>query len=131
MTEPDPMDRLLARVAPEPDDGAADRVLAGLGPERVAAALAAGELERAARRALWPSALLALAGLLTLGGWAVVQAHRPGGHLAGHLEQLRQLHAPGHAPDDDHLLVLAGASVRDARRLALPFAEAPRAPKTR
>jgi hypothetical protein len=123
----DPLDRLLARVAPEPDDGAADRVLAGLRTELVAGALAAGELERAARRALWPSGLLALAGVLTLGGWAVVQAHRPGGHLAGHLHHAKQLHAPS----EDHTLVLAGASVRDARRLALPFAAAPSAPEKR
>lgn len=118
----DPLDQLLARVAPEPDDDAADRVLAGLRPELVAGALAAGELERAARGALWPSGLLALAGLLTLGGWAVVQAHQPGAHLAGHLQHVQRHHA---GPDDDHLLVLAEASVRDARRLALPFAAAP------
>jgi len=123
----DPLDQLLARVAPEPDDGAADRVLSGLRPELVARALAAGELERVARRALWPSGLLALAGLLTLGGWAVVQAHGPGGLLAGHLHHASKHHAAG----EDHTLVLAGTSVRDARRLALPFAAAPSAPEKR
>ena len=44
-------------------------------------------------------------------------------------------HAPKHAgpegPAEDHPLVLAGASVRDARRLALPFTSAPRAPEKR
>lgn len=111
------LERLLASVRPEVPPDAAERVLAGLDPTRVAAALWWGEVERAARGALWLSALGALLGLVVL---AAALLHGSGAHLHPNRDPQAEPHPLG-SGQPPLLLAESSAAVREARRLADPF----------
>ena len=78
----DPLERLLARVAPEVPADVSERALAALAPDEVARRLHLGTLERVARRTAFLSAIGAVLGIAA----AVASLHATRGpHLVWHL----------------------------------------------
>lgn len=112
-----PVEKLIRRFACSAPSDAADRLLAGLTPEKVTGELQRAELDTFARRALWPSIFLAVfAVAAALGSLLHGRHHRPHGPPG-----------PGGAPGDGGLALGSEAAFEaEAERVALPFDAAPR-----
>ena len=107
-----PVERLFRNLCPRAPTDAADRILRGLDPDRVAARLYWAETECFARTVLALSAVLALVGV------ALLVAHLRGPGLAPVTPEPE----PHPAATSAHpALPLAGSRVREARRLVVPF----------